>query len=452
MQRSLSKKNFLLAGMVSAALAGCGGDGEEANLAASNIASTVTDITVERGPLLEATLTDANGKHATHLGNGVYRFNISPTYPISSLGGYIDLNRSGRVDTGDIKAGTLILKSGQSGLAITLGSTLASNRALLESLLVMGFTEHQLLNRTPSQDRMIAALSDELFQYAVTHHISDVATLTATDLANLSNAIQARINAYQGVATDVAVLEQQLISQLTGSVERVNTDEATALVGASPAEMLVSSLPANVLTDVQKETLAYMWNEEKLAKDVYLALNAVHPSQQLYNIATNAETQHEAAVQALLEKYNLSVSDVLNPLARYSAEDLAAIPSGRYTLPTLQSLYDTLYTKGIASAQASLEVGCMVEVTDVNDLDRDIALVANLADVKAVFENLRAGSYSHYWAFDAGLKSRGVATGCCSLGAEYCHPEYPATSNGSGGRNGGVNGGGNGAQYGRRSL
>jgi len=449
MKRSLSRKNILLAGMVSTLLAGCGGDGGDAATPTTpGFAATATDITVERGPLLESTLIDASGKHGAHLGNGVYRFNMPPTYPISSLGGYIDLNRSGVVDTGDVKAGTLTLKSGQSGLAITLGSTLASNSTLLESLLVMGFTQQQLLNNTPSQDRMIAALSDELYKYAVTHHISDVATLTTTELANLSNAIQARINAYQNMTTDTATLERQLIAELSGSVDMVDADEAAALVGATPAELLVSSLPANVLTDAQKETLAYMWNEEKLAKDVYLALNVVHPSSQLYNIANNAETQHEAAVQSLLEKYNLSVSDVLNPAASYSAETLAAIPAGRYTLPTLQNLYDTLYTMGIASAQASLEVGCMVEVTDVNDLDRDIALVSNLADVKAVFENLRAGSYSHYWAFDAGLKSAGVTTGCCSLGADYCHPEYPVTNAGSGGGNGA----GTGNQFGRRSL
>jgi len=453
MKRSLNKKNLLLAGMVSALFAGCGGDdgvggGVDATPATPGFAATTTDITVERGPLLESTLIDANGKHGTHLGNGVYRFNMPPTYPVSSMGGYIDLNRSGAVDAGDIKAGTLTLKSSQSGLAITLGSTLASNSALLEGLLVMGFTQQQLLNKTPSQDRMIAALSDELYKYAVTHHISDVATITPTELATLSNAIQARVNAYQNMTTDTATLERQLVAELSGSVDMVDANQAAALIGATPAELLVNSLPTRALTDAQKETLAYMWNEEKLAKDIYLALNAVHPSPQLYNIASNAETQHQAAVQSLLKKYNLSVLDVLNPASSYSAETLAEIPAGRYTLPTLQNLYDTLYTMGIASAQASLEVGCMVEVTDVNDLNRDIALVSNLADVKAVFENLRAGSYSHYWAFDAGLKSAGVTTGCCSLGADYCHPEYPATNAGTGGGNGD----GTRNQFGRRSL
>jgi len=42
-----------------------------------------------------------------------------------------------------------------------------------------------------------------------------------------------------------------------------------------------------------------------------------------------------------------------------------------------------------------------------------------------VFNFLRDGSYKHYWAFDKGLKNMGIDNGCCSLGTNYCHPEYP---------------------------
>ncbi len=432
MKTALGKKNLLVAGLASIAFVGCGGGSDAIDPSAAVPMPMATDIRVERGPLLGAMIVDAGGRQAVHLGNGVYRFASPPTYPIVSVGGFIDLDRSGVVDAGDIKAGALTLKSGQSGLAMTLGSTLAGNPELLAALTALGFTETQLLNHTPSQDRMIAALSDELYKFAVTRGIGDVSTLSAQVLADLSSAIQARIEKYKTVLDDAATLEQQLVAELSDSVDTVNADEATELASATSPEMLVSSLPVNLLSDEQKATLSYMWNEEKMAKDVYLALNAVYPGQQLYNIATNAETRHQAAVEALLKKYNLNVEDVLDPAAVYSAEALAAIAPGIFTLPVLQNLYDSLYSMGVASARASLEVGCMVEVTDVNDLDRDILLVANLADVKAVFENLRAGSYSHYWAFDSGLKSIGVSAGCCSLGGEYCHPEYPNTSAGQG--------------------
>ncbi len=439
MKTAIGKQNLLVAGLTSIVLVGCGGGSDAIDPSGVVSISSATDISVERGPLLGAMIVDASGRQAAHLGNGVYRFASPPTYPIASIGGYIDLDRSGVVDVGDIKAGALTLKSGHSGLAMTLGSTLAGNPELLAALTALGFTETQLLNHTPSQDRMIAALSDELYKFAVTRGIGDVSTLSSQDLADLSSAIQARVEKYKAVLDDAATLEQQLVAELGDSVDAVDAGEATELADATSPEMLVSSLPVNVLSDAQKATLSYMWNEEKLAKDVYLALNAVYPSQQLYNIATNAETQHQAAIEALLKKYNLNVEDVLDPAAVYSAEALAAILPGSYTLPVLQNLYDSLYSMGVASARASLEVGCMVEVTDVNDLDQDILLVDNLADVKAIFENLRAGSYSHYWAFDSGLKGIGVSDGCCSLGGEYCHPEYPNTRAGTG----------KGGQYGR---
>ena len=445
MKTAIGNKNLLVAGLTSIAFVGCGGGSDATDPSGAISIPMATDISVERGPLLGAMVVDASGRQALHLGNGVYRFASPPTYPIASFGGYIDLDRSGVIDAGDIKAGALTLKSGQSGFAMTLGSTLAGNPELLAALTALGFTETQLLNHTPSQDRMIAALSDELYKFAVTRGIGDVSTLSAQDLADLSSAIQSRIERYKTVLDDAATLEQQLVAELRESVDTVDAGEATELAEANSPEVLVSSLPVNVLSDEQKETLSYMWNEEKLAKDVYLALNAVYPSQQLYNIATKAETQHQAAVEALLKKYNLNVEAVLDPAAVYSATALAAIAPGKYTVPVLQNLYDSLYSMGVASARASLEVGCMVEVTDVNDLDRDILLVDNLADVKAIFQNLRTGSYSHYWAFDSGLKSIGVSEGCCSLGAEYCHPEYPNTSAGVGVGTGT----GLGGQYGR---
>jgi len=385
------------------------------------------------------------------VGNGVYRFENTPVYPISTLGGYIDVNRNGIIDTGDVKAGSLTLKSNQAGASVTLGSTLASNTALKAKLLTLGFTESQLLNNTPTNDRMMAALSDEVYSYCITNSITDASQLTSTQLDALTATIQARIAAYQASTASTAQLEQVLIAQLGTQVESVDGTTAASLSTSTNSDIMMSSLPAYVLSAAQKETLAYMWNEEKLAKDIYIALNAIYPSQQLSNIATKAETQHESSVEALLKKYNLSVTDVLNSsgTAVYSATALAAIPAGIYTLPELQTLYNALYTEGSISAQKSLEVGCKVEVTDVNDLDRDIMTAGSALDLVATFENLRAGSYSHYWAFDGGLKTIGITTGCCSLGSDFCHPEYP-NSNGQSGQSTSATGSGQGNQYGKQ--
>jgi hypothetical protein len=62
------------------------------------------------------------------------------------------------------------------------------------------------------------------------------------------------------------------------------------------------------------------------------------------------------------------------------------------------------------------------------------ATTSNASDVLVVFDFLREGSYKHYWAFDNGLKNMGVSDGCCSLGTTYCHPEYPQSESGNGGK------------------
>jgi hypothetical protein len=201
----------------------------------------------------------------------------------------------------------------------------------------------------------------------------------------------------------------------------------------------INSYPLSTLTQELKNAIAYMGNEERLAYDIYINLYNYHNSNgiqinQLQNIANNSEVKHIGIVQSIVKKYNLGADDLSNvtdPVAN-SNVTLDAMPSGQYDIPAIQDLYDTLYKKGINSAQDALEVGCMVEVTDIDDLNKYIGLAegSNATDIIDAFNILRNGSYNHYWAFDKGLKNKGVTDGCCSLGSDYCHPEYPQNENG----------------------
>jgi len=186
-----------------------------------------------------------------------------------------------------------------------------------------------------------------------------------------------------------------------------------------------NAYPMSTLTQELKDALAYMGNEERLAYDIYMNLYAHYLEngdtiRQFKNIAERGESRHIAIVQDLVKRYNLSASDL-------SAE----MPMGQYDIPEIQELYDTLYAKGVQSRQDALEVGCMVEVTDVDDLDKYITYAeeANATDVLEGFKILRAGSYNHYWAFDKGLKNMGVTEGCAVLGEAYAktQEEYPAS-------------------------
>jgi len=194
----------------------------------------------------------------------------------------------------------------------------------------------------------------------------------------------------------------------------------------------VQPLDKSTLTEDQKYSLAYMWHEEKLARDIYLELNKVNPARQLENIATKSEVKHIARVQELVEAYDINITNLADYEINYSAEELNAMPTGVFAVPEIQELYDALYDIGLSSKQASLEVGCMVEVVDIDDLDKFIETAGDNQYLIDAFIFLRDGSYRHYWAFDKGLKNMGITDGCCSVGEEYCHPEYPQGEKGKG--------------------
>ena len=181
----------------------------------------------------------------------------------------------------------------------------------------------------------------------------------------------------------------------------------------------VSKISKNTISKPLKDALSYMYDEERLAKELYLSINQTQPLKQLYNIATQSESKHIDAVNELAKEYGIPTLPQI---------------TGVYEHDEIQALYDKLYAKGISSKKDALEVGCMVEVVDINDLNKYVkeAESSNQKDVLDAFNFLRRGSYNHYWAFDNGLKALGITEGCCSLGDTYCHTEYPKKEHGHG--------------------
>jgi hypothetical protein len=199
-----------------------------------------------------------------------------------------------------------------------------------------------------------------------------------------------------------------------------------------PSEVKVAiDAPNSILSEALANTLSHMGNEERLAYDVYNRLYAEWGTKQFTNIATKSEYKHITAVQQLVQKYkmndDMNFTNVDLPALGYMNTPIENMQAGTYDIAKIQKLYDDLVAQGSTSEIEALKVGCIVEVVDVNDLDEYIALAqnSNAQDVVDVFKFLRDGSYNHYWAFDKGLKNRGIVDGCCTLGTEYCHPEYP---------------------------
>jgi len=217
------------------------------------------------------------------------------------------------------------------------------------------------------------------------------------------------IDAYVEITVD----EQTAIAHLEETTDfTAQVAQATAIPVDVKSALLT---PHSALTQEVKDAIAYMIDEERVAFDVYNTLYATYPTlRQLNNIATNSESVHIQTVELLASKYALE-------------NNSSELEAGTYDIALLQELYDSLIELGESSEQKALEVGCMVEVTDIDDLNTYIlsSQESNATDVTTAFEFLRDASYKHYWAFDKGLVRMGVSEGCCSLGDAFCHSEYP---------------------------
>jgi len=141
------------------------------------------------------------------------------------------------------------------------------------------------------------------------------------------------------------------------------------------------------LTQEQKDDLIFMYQEEKMARDVYITLGNKWGARVFLNIQKSEQT-HMNAIKALLDKYSLEV-----PI---DSSDV-----GHFVNEEIQALYDQLVAKGNNSLEDALEVGVAIEETDIADLEEKIENAPS--DIARVYSRLLRGSYNHLRAFNANL-------------------------------------------------
>lgn len=169
---------------------------------------------------------------------------------------------------------------------------------------------------------------------------------------------------------------------------------ATAEPGAAatPVDEPVAMAAAGSLDAADAAGLLWIREEEKLARDVYLALADLWDVRVFANIA-RSEQSHMDAVATLLDRYGLE-------------DPVGANPAGVFSDPQLQALYDDLLARGRTSLVEALAVGATIEDLDIVDL-RERA--TDVSDIARVYENLEMGSGNHLRAFVANLERRGTS-------------------------------------------
>ncbi|MBJ7469935.1 MAG: DUF2202 domain-containing protein [Solirubrobacteraceae bacterium] len=142
--------------------------------------------------------------------------------------------------------------------------------------------------------------------------------------------------------------------------------------------------PAATLTTEQAAALAYLREEEKLARDVYLVLSGTSGDRR-FTMIGRSEQQHYDMVGGLLATYGVP-------------DPALGRKPGAFTDPALQDAYDDFVQRGSVSREAALAVGREIERMDLADLAERRAGLPQ-PDIQAVVDRLAAGSQRHLAAF-----------------------------------------------------
>ncbi len=138
------------------------------------------------------------------------------------------------------------------------------------------------------------------------------------------------------------------------------------------------------LTSTEASGLQYMVEEEKLAHDVYTGLADRYPDAPFAVIA-QSEQRHQAAVQRQIARAGLT-----DPTSNRVA--------GEFDNSNLQRLYNRLVKRGTTSRAAALQVGALIERTDIADLQARSNATTD-ATIKRVYGHLEQASERHLQIF-----------------------------------------------------
>lgn len=145
-----------------------------------------------------------------------------------------------------------------------------------------------------------------------------------------------------------------------------------------------------VLTEREAEHLTFLREEEKLARDVYIALANQYGSSIFVTISAS-EQKHMDSVKGLIDKYGL-------------IDPVVVDTPGVFTNTVIAGIYSDLMGRGVLSLTDALEVGVDIELMDIRDIKDEMLPDVLQADVVRVLQNLLAGSYNHLDAFTGALE------------------------------------------------
>lgn len=154
-----------------------------------------------------------------------------------------------------------------------------------------------------------------------------------------------------------------------------------------------ASTASAALSSEEAEHLIFMREEEKVARDLYLALYEQWKAP-VFSSLSNSEQKHMDILSM-----RVAAHDLVDPVV----DDTV----GSFTNAVLANVYTDLVAKGLLSLRDALYVGALIEEVDILDLQKAIA-VSTHPDLIQAYEDLMRDSRNHLRAFIRQIESLGV--------------------------------------------
>ena len=156
-------------------------------------------------------------------------------------------------------------------------------------------------------------------------------------------------------------------------------------------QTMLPATAAAALSSREKEGLIFIWEEEKMARDLYTSLYE-NDKLSIFSDLARSEQSHMDQARAIVDKYALIIT----------GKD----EQGVFQNQTLQKIHDELLARGLSSDQDALKAAATFEEISIMDLEKELN-ATHAEDVKAMYQGLQAGSQKHLRSYVTDLKDRG---------------------------------------------
>jgi len=156
----------------------------------------------------------------------------------------------------------------------------------------------------------------------------------------------------------------------------------------------------------QQQALAYLWNYEKMQKDVFTQLHTDTDIRIYETFANYSKTSQRAVVEEIISLYQVDITDTGAGLIVATESELRNMELGEFGLSALENTYNNFISEGSSSSKDALLAGAKAVVKEIDKIDVTLALFTNHAKITENLNYLKSSSMGQYWRIDHELKAK----------------------------------------------